>query len=212
MGRKIKLDRDPYDNGFHLYKKRSIEFQPGVTVLIGCNGIGKTSLLDNIKRILRKEEVPYVIYDNLQDGGANAREKMAFLNNFAFLSTSLCSSEGENIVMNLGQKASEIGNFVRKNSDKKELWILLDAIDSGLSIDNIVDVKECLFKTILEDLENKEKDIYIIVSANSYEMVREENCLDVYNMKPMRFKTYDRYRKFVLRSKEWKKEREKTEK
>lgn len=208
MGRRIKLDRDPYDNGFNLYKKRTVEFQTGVTVLVGCNGIGKTSLLDNIKRVLRKENVPCITFDNLQDGGANARSEMAFYGNFEFVGASMCSSEGESIVMNLGRMASKIGNFIRNNPNEKELWILFDAIDSGLSIDNIVDVKELLFKTILEDTNNINKDIYIVVSANSYEMANSENCLDIYGMKYKTFKTYNNYRKFILKSKELKEKRE----
>ena len=56
---------------------------------------------------------------------------------------------------------------------------MLDAVDSGLSVDNIVDVKEQLFKTILEY--NYGNEIYIVISANEYEMARGEQCFDVYN-------------------------------
>lgn len=56
MGRKIKLWKDPYDCGFNLYKKRTVEFKPGITVLVGCNGIGKSTLLRNIKDVLKKRK------------------------------------------------------------------------------------------------------------------------------------------------------------
>lgn len=45
MGRKFQLERDYYEEGLNLYKKKTIEIKPGVTVLVGCNGIGKTTLL-----------------------------------------------------------------------------------------------------------------------------------------------------------------------
>ena len=87
-----------------------------------------------------------------------------------------------------------------------ERWILLDAIDSGLSVDNVVDVKELLFKTILEH--NFGKEIYIVVSANEYELARNEKCFDVYNGKYIKINNYEEYRDFILKSKEEKNERE----
>ncbi len=120
---------------------------------------------------------------------------------------SMLSSEGENITMNLGQIAGKIGNFIKNNPNNKDLWIILDAIDSGLSVDNIIDAKEFLFKTILEDKRNKDREVYIIVSANEYEMAREEQCFDVYNGKYTKFKDYEEYRNFILESKEWKNQR-----
>lgn len=211
MSRKLKLWSDPYCTGYDLYAKKSVELKPGVTVLVGCNGIGKSTFLSNIKDILQKEDIPYISFDNLNDGGANARSTAGFFGDFNFLGTSLCSSEGENIVMNLGRTAGKIGNFVRKNPDAKELWVLLDAVDSGLSIDNVVDIKKLLFKEVLEDPRNKDKDVYIIVSANAYEMARNEQCLDVYHMKYVTIPDYDAYREFVIKSKEWKTQREEKE-
>lgn len=53
-----------------------------------------------------------------------------------------------------------------------EMWFFFDAIDSGLSVDNIVDVKEYMFKTIFRTAPNT--DIYIVVTANEYEFARGE--------------------------------------
>ena len=95
---------------------------------------------------------------------------------------------------------------MEEQEESNERWILLDAIDSGLSIDNIVDVKEYLFKTILEN--NFGKEIYILVVANEYEMARGEDCFDVHNGKYVKFTDYEDYRNFVLKSKEWKDKRD----
>lgn len=80
--------------------------------------------------------------------------------------------------------------------------MLFDAIDSGLSIDNIVDIKECLFNIILEDTTGT--DVYIIVSANTFEMCFNEQCLDVRTGKHREFKTYTSYKNFILKSREQK--------
>ena len=208
MSRQFKIEKDYYCNGDNLYTKGAVTFKPGVTVLVGCNGLGKTTLLHEIEHQLNQSGVHCIKYDNLVDGGANARSRAGFYGEMSFLATSMCSSEGENIVMNIGRVAGRIGRLVKTDPDSKEIWILLDAIDSGLSTDNVVEVKELLFKTILEDIRNEEKDIYIVVSANAYEMARGERCLDVRNLKYRKFRNYEQYRNFILETKKQKEDRE----
>jgi len=41
----IKTWRDPYDRGWLLTKPKEIFIKPGLTVLVGCNGAGKTTIL-----------------------------------------------------------------------------------------------------------------------------------------------------------------------
>lgn len=232
MSRKFQLERDYYEEGFNLYKKKTIEIKPGVTVLVGCNGIGKSTLLKQMKSRLKKDNIPFVMFDNLHDGGSHAVSEASFFGNFGFMATALQSSEGENIVMNMGNLATRLGQFIKTGEDPKEIrhtklarsiamlngeeiseepeipkerWILLDAVDSGLSVDNIVDLKEQLFQTILEH--NYGNEIYIVISANEYEMARGENCFDVYNGKYVKLKDYEEYRDMVLQSKEWKYQR-----
>ena len=43
--RKFKIYKDYYEDDTKLYKKGTIEIKSCVTVLVGCNGIGKTTLL-----------------------------------------------------------------------------------------------------------------------------------------------------------------------
>lgn len=230
MSRKFKIWDDPYDNGWKMYKKRTIEIKPGVTVLVGCNGIGKSTLLHCLRDSLKEEKVPYMTFDNLKDGGSNAKASAFYEEDFSFVATSAMSSEGENIILNMNRIAQDIGRFVRIGSkkekydlsalfqseeerekikkqrmDHQERWILLDATDSGLSIDNVMDIKEYLFKTILEN--SCGKDVYILVAANEYEMCCDENCFDVYAGKYVKFKSYDEYKELILRSREDKNKR-----
>ncbi len=230
MSRKFVLLRDYYEEGETLYKKEVITIRPGVTVLVGCNGIGKTTLLHQLRDRLKKQMIPYVEYDNLHEGGKESISEAAFYEDFQFIATAMQSSEGENIILNMNKLALELGHFVKtgipkeKNlfakafktlndaEDKKqeilpERWILLDAVDSGLSVDNIMDVKEQLFKTVLECSFGNE--IYIVVSANEYEMARGEQCFDVYNGEYVTFGNYEDYRNMILESKKWKEERNK---
>lgn len=234
MSRKFKVEKRYYDEDYNLYKKRSITINEGVTVLVGCNGSGKTTLLHQIKSQLKKENIPVVSFDNLHDGGSRGISAASFHGDFGFMATAMSSSEGENIILSISKLASTLRAFIQtgesqidsdrfsrsfakalwgdennKEEEKKEIpnerWILLDAVDSGLSVDNVVDLKECLFKTILED--NFDGSIYIVISANEYELCREENCFDVYNGKYVKFSSYEKYRKFILKSREIKDQR-----
>lgn len=76
----------------------------------------------------------------------------------------MCSSEGENISLNLSKIASKLRKFVEtgdngdrfnalaktlalkddneENNVSNERWILLDAMDSGYSIDNVIEMKD----------------------------------------------------------------------
>lgn len=236
MSRKFTLIKDYYEEGYNLYKKKNIIIESGVTVLVGCNGIGKTTLLHQIRDRLKKDDIPYIEFDNLRDGGSKSVSEAGFYGNIEFMATAICSSEGENIVMNMGNLAARLGQFVKIGEDSKkkkynqlahhlveingedveekeipnERWILLDAVDSGLSVDNVVDIKQQLFKTILDY--NYGNDVYIIISANSYEMASGEQCFDVYNGKYTKFADYEEYRHFILKSKEWKYSREEARK
>lgn len=209
MSRKFKINRDYHDLGYNIYKKETITLNPGVTVLVGCNGSGKTTLLDQLKRLLEKEELPVIMFNNLHDGGHNSISEAMFYGDIEFVASSIQSSEGENITLNMINFARKIGSFTRMNKNAPEIWILLDAVDSGLSVDNVIDIKEYLFKTIID--ENSNSDVYIVISANEYELARDEQCFDVINGKYIKFNDYEEYRDFILMSRNKKDEIHKNE-
>lgn len=226
----INTWRDPYDEGFSICRLKQIAIKSGLTVLVGCNGAGKTTFLHNIRDELKKEKIPCHLFDNLHDGGVNSRSMNALDENWAFVATSMCSSEGENINMNIGSLAkklkefmvtgrisdrfSRIGDAFDKFFDRKEYvipetkerWLLLDAIDSGFSIDNVAETKD-FFKMVINDFADHGYDLYVVASANEYELANGENCFDVMNGKYVQFKDYDDFKKFILRSREKKDKR-----
>ena len=221
----IKVWRDPYDAGFNTTTPRKIDLQPGLTVLVGCNGAGKTTLLRNIQEECKKTDIPCCFYDNLRDGGTGSFG--AILGGWQELpcdSMSLgvslwTASEGEAIRLNIGRQSTlykeflTTGHYKNKTYRLSELFndkaeknvesnirvLLFDATDSGLSIDNICDIK-ALFRLILEDSEKQNLETYIIISANEYELCREEQCFDVNRGKYLTFLDYEAYRKFILES------------
>lgn len=211
MTHKFKIIRDWYDSGEKIYNKASVEIKDGLTVLCGCNGCGKTTLLRQIKNALTKENIPFLHFNNLLDGGNNSVSESIFLGKMDFVAQAVCSSEGENINMNIGKFAQKMGAFVRKYQTEKEIFFLMDAIDSGLSIDNVIDTKKYLFNTVIEDCESKGISVYIIVSANEYELARGEQCLDTLNLKYIKFSDYEAFRNYVIKTRKAKNQRYKWE-
>lgn len=204
--------RDPYGEGFNICRLKQITIRSGITILVGCNGAGKSTLLSNIKEELEKLKIPVYYFDNRMDGGRNSTAKALYENNFEFAVNTLYSSEGEVIRFNVKNVVVDLQNFIRTGETKpvpgrrrvdvdtssKERWILLDAIDSGFSIDNIVDLKEFLDFLINYEANNNGYDVYILITANAYELVNGKECFDVMNGKYVTFEDYDKYKKFIL--------------
>lgn len=219
--RTIKTWRDPYDAGFSTTTPKEITLHSGLTVLVGCNGAGKTTLLKNIESVLQKDNIPYHKYNNLNDGGNNSVSEMFYSKNYSEMAYLVSASEGEAIKENVGLMSQNIRSFLetgfynsRKNrfaeifrSDKEkeqtpisnERWLLFDATDSGMSIDAVIELKE-FFHMILKDSENQGLDIYIIISANEYELASGTDCFDVQSGKYISFSDYSEYKDFILKT------------
>lgn len=202
-------EKDFYSEGFKLYNSTVFKINSGVTVLVGCNGSGKSTLLKFIDQQLDDELTPHIFFDNLHDGGTGSMSRAMFYGDMDFVMQNAMASEGERILNNTYQFASRCGKMIRKSKEKgkKEFFLLLDAIDSGFSVDNIVDVKENLFNVLIEYAQKNNITPYIIVSANEYELARQESCLDVYTGKYVDFPDYESYRNFILKSREVKNKR-----
>ena len=200
MSRQFLLKNDWYDEDLEIFKKKRIKINPGLTVLVGCNGAGKTTMLNQIEDALHSKEIPVLYHSNLKNGEKELKSKAAFFNDFKTVAKLMSGSEGENIVNVLEFIVKEMGKMSRENPDAEELWFLFDGIDSGFSIDNIIEFKNELIPCVIED--NAKKDVYFLISANAYEFARAENCFDVINGKYITFSDYEDYRSFILKSKE----------
>lgn len=221
----IKTWRDPYEAGFSPTKPKEIEIQPGLTVLVGCNGAGKSTLLRNIEEHCKHNKISCHLYDNLKSGGFSSISSLMFEGDYEDASYLFCASEGEGIKANVKRESSLYKGFFEngymnntKNrmariflDDKKlkqidleyasckDRVLLFDAVDSGLSVDSIVEVKE-MFDRIIEDTKDMNLNIYLIIAANEYELVRNSNCFDVNNGKYIKFNDYEEYRTFIIKN------------
>lgn len=204
----FKIHKNPYGNNKPLYRYTNVEIKPGITILTGCNGSGKSTLLRLVEKELQYKNITYVKYNNLTDGGSASKSKALYLNNIELVASLMNSSEGESICVNIANFASEIGNLSKqcRESKQKEMFILFDAIDSGMSVDTIEEIKECLFNMIIEH-DSKDLEVYIVVSANDYTMAKGEQCLDIHTGKYRTFGSYEDYCKYIRQSRKKKDKR-----
>lgn len=221
----IKTWRDPYEAGFSPTRPTSIELNEGLTVLVGCNGAGKSTLLQNIKEVMNKQNIPCHLYNNLNEGGSSAFESAIYNGNMNLGVALFSSSEGESIKINIGQLSNLFDEFLetgfmatRKNRLSRALRdeeehidsnirvLLFDAIDSGLSVDSIVEVK-IMFDKLFETASKLGVVLYIVVSANEYELARGVSCFDVNLGKYITFKDYEDYRAFIIKTRKNKEKR-----
>lgn len=216
--------RDPFNAGFSTCRPKQITIQSGITILVGCNGAGKTTLLKNIQLECEKQNIPCHRYDNLTQGGKTSLGNALYNNQMNFVAAAYNSSEGENINLNLIRQFQNFDEFLYtgrikdrytklhdlftpyETPETNERWLLFDGIDSGHSIDNILEVKD-ICKDLCKRAEQKGYTLYILISANEYEMAHESKCLDVTNGKYLTFTSYETFKAFILKSREKKNKR-----
>lgn len=210
MIKKIEIVRN-YWLDVPVFARKNIELETGINILVGCNGSGKSTLIHQLKDLARKSKQCVIDFDNLVHGGRNAKEALLKFGNAESFFESAISSEGENIYLNLSKVFGSIKSRIQKQEINmmkkfKEIWIFLDAIDSGLDICGAIDIKQAL-NTVYNDLSEKGYDVFILVSANTYELVKDSNCFDVRAGKYITFSDYESYRKFIINSNKKKLER-----
>lgn len=188
----IKIKTNPY--GRKIYKKASCIIEPGISVLVGRNGAGKTTFLRMIKEQCEKNNIKTFCYDNYKEGGDKAKQRYGHDENISALASTLFISEGEQIFYNLGEKIRDIGKFVKANANEKTIVILLDALDSGLDCEGVEQVKK-IFNFIINDFSG---ELYILISANNYGLVDGSKCFDVKNCEYINLKDYTDFKEFIL--------------
>ena len=202
--REIRVPTNPY--GDRLFSRRTVKLYPGrITCLVGCNGSGKTTLMMELKEILKKEkDILALSYDDRTDGGHHLMEKFGFEDKMSDLAMMFMSSEGERIHKGLCDFVAGMRREIWRR-EPRELWIFMDAVGSGLSIDGIQEIKDfadCLF----EDNEGS-RDIYFIVSTNEFEFAENADCIDVTTFQHVTFTEYGTYRDYILKTRKKKDKR-----
>lgn len=205
---KITVQTRPFEDDLRLYQRKDFTFKPGISSLVGCNGSGKTTLIDCfLVPHLRKQKIEYYKYNDRRQGGSVLMDAMLNVyGDMNGLAQMFLSSEGERIVCGLIRVIKALPSFLKENKNKPA-FLILDAIDSGMSVDEIIEIREVLLDTIILDAKSRfNVDLYVIIAANNYEWCNDDRIVNigVTNATELKFKDYDDYKKYILKSRKYK--------
>jgi len=183
---------DYYENDLHKPYNLTIK-EPGIYYIVGPNGSGKTSLLHQLKEYGENNGYEILSYSDTADGRGNSISKLAYHNQFSDVANLMMSSEGESIYYNFGFTISSIGTAIRFN---KKAFILIDGIDSGMSIDKLKEIRDIFDNIVAKDIVGK--DIYIFITANNFELVRGDvYCVNPINGHKVHFNSYKGFENYI---------------
>ncbi len=150
---------------YEVIHKHQIDMTP-FTILLGPNGTGKSMSLRHLEKELDDAGQHFVRFNTANHDVVNS--DMSFRPERLI---SAWNSEGERLRKSIVFWA---GDYIVKEllSHKMDLYILIDQIDSGLSLDKMAQVLDDLFYLYLaEQKKHPRRKLRFIFTANSYEFV-----------------------------------------
>ncbi len=189
----------PYDDNCEriLYKKPRFTFQPGVTMLLGCNRSGKTTLLRRMADVLRAEGVCVVeIMKQQMDNDMSWLSSGGSLEALSIQVSRGTTSEGEYAKLVLSGLLPKVGQAMR--SGAKEIWLLLDGLDTSLSEDQLDDISG-LFDAIVETAP-KDAELYLVATTNQFTLAKGRRAIRVGDARELTVKSFGAYRNCILQS------------
>ena len=224
-------NKNYYNENQTLYKSNKLVLQVNnVYCLVGCNGLGKSTILhqmiydhdnslDNTALDIDSIINPFSFMRNVEKDKEKYNEFYILLNNktrptinnvedtslYNILSNFI--STGENTIHNLSPNLKSIFNVI-KTLENKEVYIMLDDLDVGVSVDVLIELSQVInrLELLLKDLNI---NYYIVITANSYELAKRFKCIDTITMEEVSFKDYGDYLKYVCNTRLYKDTRDK---
>ena len=215
-----------------LYKSEYLELEPNqIYCLTGCNGIGKSTIL---RQMVHDNDgsLDKTAWDLLENyvgwslrGIFGESKKQEDFDEFYFSAdrdTRIGKRTDDVDIQNIWGNFQSTGErntscftpLFRALADSmkqiqgKTYYILLDDFDVGTSIDvlqEFVEVVRAIEKLCIKN----NITYYIVITANAYELAKNFQCIDCITMKPVSFKDYEEYSKYVKETRKYKDTRNK---
>ena len=190
-----------FDNAYSNNKRKKARLKKNdITILVGRNGYGKSSFLQGLKQYAEDMDNAIVVeWNDNEHGRGNAMSRMGFEDDLEGLASMICRSEGQRMLTVIGRYfLAKAGYIVRHKGEQHDtMFLLLDQLDSGLDIAQLNRIKNILRDTVIPDMNSNGLTVYTVISANSFELVNGEYCLDPVTRTRKIFKTLDDYTKYI---------------
>ena len=169
----------------------TVNFSHGITPLVGKNGSGKTSMINEINAYLKKQGIPVYNYNQLIEG-VNTTSKGIMSGDIQTAATYMQSSEGEKVIVSYGSSLASIHKFLANNQDKEYVFLLCDGLDSGVSVNVITE-----FNHIFDLLQKDYPNVVIVNTTNNYEFAKSRRCIVAASGEEITFFSYEDYVRFI---------------
>lgn len=199
----LTINTKPYDN-FKLYTHKEFTLYPGLNSLVGCNGSGKSTLIDMyVKPYVKKNNIEYIYWNDRVNGGSHLMQKLLYYSDMSGLCSMVVSSEGERIAYGLLDIFRNIGKGFRACRGK-DFIIMFDAIDSGMSVDEIIETRSVILDIVIPDAESLNVTPYFVIAANNYEWCADPRIhnIEIQTGKIVNINSYEDYRNIIIKSRE----------
>lgn len=205
---KIPIDQYGYDDN-KIYEYNEISFEPGVIFIVGANGSGKTTFMQQVEKYVKHSDDlsnTAVIFVKCNDSMSVVDRTFMTGSNIELGASILSSSEGERMSIALTTAFDWMWEQCRKPKIKSVVF-LLDSLDSGIDIPSLRTIRRVLDDVIGIAKNEFDTELYILVSANDYALVENRTCLDVRSGEKIIFKDWNDYANFCEESNKFKQDR-----
>lgn len=201
-------------NSEKVSKPITYNFESGVTMLIGSNGTGKSTLLKQLNSLFKERNWSQIsdndnirdkyycyFYDNVYEEKFAKDSWIHSSDKLERIAVTFSNSEGQDMYDYLYYKIIDIGKAVKyaRSGDYKGIFILFDGLDSGLSLDKLEEIREKVLNFIVKEENKNEFEVYIICAANSFEFCSGYDCIDVTNQEHYIFNEYWEFRRHFIK-------------
>ena len=200
----LVVNTKPFGDETKIYLRKNFTFTPGLTSLVGCNGSGKSTMIDfYLKPYARKNKIEYIFWNDRRSGGSSLMQQCLDNDDMNGLVSMFLSSEGERISYGLLDVFKNIGRCFRVCKGNPVV-IMFDAIDSGMSVDEIIETRSVILDLVIPDAEKHEVTPYFVVAAYNYEWCRDPRIhnIDIQTGKIVNISNYEDYKNVILKSRE----------
>lgn len=144
-----------------------------------------------------KPTAMYVTYDAHADQQGNVLSSAIFEKNYERFALRQESSEGQNKLISMMEVFDTAAEIANENDELETIIMIVDGIDSGLSVDMI----ELIMKTLNHKIKQVEQfgvDVALILTTNNYEMCRNNIVRDPLSFEEFEYHDYEHFRKDML--------------
>ena len=190
-----------FHNAYSESRSKYAVFIPNaLTIVVGHNGYGKSSYISGLESHLKRKGIEYIKWSDSANGRTNGMNQFLWAGDNEGVASMAFHSEGQAMMASFSRICiRECGRKAKlaKDGKLKELFVIIDQLDSGLDVYWINDLKRLFKKSIIPNMNKYGVTVYVVMTANSYELAKGEHCFDPVTRRGIIFNSYTEYYDYI---------------